>query len=283
MSDQPVEIHIVSDSTGDTASRVARAVHAQFSASPVKIVRHPRVTTIDGLQAAFSKMRGPIKAAVFFTLIDRDLRDRATELCERHGLPSCDLLGAPLEALQQASGSQAELVPGRPVALEIDYFKRVAAMEFAVKHDDGLSGEGLDEADIVIVGVSRTGKTPLSMYLGYLGYKTANIPLVPAVEPPPQLFRIDRAKIVGLTIDPERLQRIRGRRLRAMGGRARNNYADLAKILEELDDCTSVFRKLGCPVIDVSNLAVEESALRVINLVEERSHDEEEEVGNVVS
>ena len=115
----------------------------------------------------------------------------------------------------------AEMVPGRPVALEIDYFQRVAAMEFAVKHDDGLSGEGLADADIVIIGISRTGKTPLSMYLGYLGYKTANTPLVPGVEPPKELFRIDRAKIVGLTIDAERLQRIRGRRLRAMGGRAR--------------------------------------------------------------
>jgi regulator of PEP synthase PpsR (kinase-PPPase family) len=117
------------------------------------------------------------------------------------------------------------------------------------------------------------------MYLGYLGYKTANTPLVPGVEPPAQLFRVDRAKIVGLTIDPERLQRIRGRRLRAMGGRARDNYADLAKILEEIDDCTRIFRKLGCPVIDVSNLAVEESALRVINLVEERSRVEGEDNG----
>ncbi len=274
MSDTTVEIHIISDSTGDTASRVARAVQAQFSTSPVSIVRHPRVTTGTGLATVFAKLSGQARVAVFFTLIDRDLRRQATELCERHGLPSCDLLGAPLEALQHASGDEAELVPGRPVALEIDYFKRVAAMEFAVKHDDGLSGEGLEEADIVVVGVSRTGKTPLSMYLGYLGYKTANTPLVPGVEPPAQLFRIDRSKIVGLTIDPERLQRIRGRRLRAMGGRARNNYADLAKILEELDDCTSVFRKLGCPVIDVSNLAVEESALRVINLVEERSRAE---------
>ena len=271
MSNAPVEIHIISDSTGDTASRVARAVQAQFSSSPVSIVRHPRVTTVAGLQAVFAKLSGQARTTVFFTLIDRDLRQQATELCERHGLPACDLLGAPLEALQQASGDEAELVPGRPVALEMDYFKRVAAMEFAVKHDDGLSGEGLDEADIVIVGVSRTGKTPLSMYLGY---KTANTPLVPGVEPPAQLFRVDRSKIVGLTIDPERLQRIRGRRLRAMGGRARDSYADLAKILEEIDDCTSVFRKLGCPVIDVSNLAVEESALRVINLVEERSRAE---------
>ena len=269
----PVEIHIVSDSTGDTASRVARAVQAQFSGSPVSIVRHPRITTAAGIDGVFDRLGGG-RATVFYTLIDRALRDRAAELCERHGTPGCDLLGAPLEALQTASGMAAELVPGRPVALETDYFKRVAAMEFAVKHDDGLSGEGLDEADIVVVGVSRTGKTPLSMYLGYLGYKTANTPLVPGVEPPAALFRVDRAKIVGLTIDAERLQRIRGRRLRAIGTNARDSYADMAKILGELDDCAAVFRRLGCPVIDVSNLAVEESALRVIHLVEERSHAE---------
>jgi regulator of PEP synthase PpsR (kinase-PPPase family) len=271
MSPDPIEIHLVSDSTGDTASRVARAVQAQFSASPVSIVRHPRVTTVQGLQDVLGRLAPGSRCAVFFTLIDTALRQRASELCERSGIPSCDLLGAPLEALQVASGVTAEMVPGRPVALEIDYFQRVAAMEFAVKHDDGLSGEGLAEADIVIIGVSRTGKTPLSMYLGYLGYKTANTPLVPGVEPPKELFRVDRAKIVGLTIDAERLQRIRGRRLRAMGGRARNNYADLGKILEELDECQQVFRRLGCPVIDVSNLAVEESALRVINLCEERA------------
>ena len=273
MSSPPVEIHIISDSTGDTASRVARAVQAQFSGAPVGIVRHPRVTTVAGIEGVFARLGGA-RITVFYTLIDRALRDRAAELCERSGIPGCDLLGAPLEALQTASGMPAELVPGRPVALETDYFQRVAAMEFAVKHDDGLSGEGLDEADIVIVGVSRTGKTPLSMYLGYLGYKTANTPLVPGVEPPAALFRIDRAKIVGLTIDAERLQRIRGRRLRAIGARARDSYADMAKILEELDDCSAVYRRLGCPVIDVSNLAVEESALRVIHLVEERSQAE---------
>jgi regulator of PEP synthase PpsR (kinase-PPPase family) len=271
MSPDSVEIHLVSDSTGDTASRVARAVQAQFSASPVSIVRHPRVTTVQGLQEVIGRLSAGSRSTVFFTLIDPALRARASELCERSGIPACDLLGAPLEALQVASGVTAEMVPGRPVALEIDYFQRVAAMEFAVKHDDGLSGEGLADADIVIIGVSRTGKTPLSMYLGYLGYKTANTPLVPGVEPPKELFRIDRAKIVGLTIDAERLQRIRGRRLRAMGGRARNNYADLGKILEELEECQQVFRRLGCPVIDVSNLAVEESALRVINLCEERA------------
>jgi regulator of PEP synthase PpsR (kinase-PPPase family) len=135
-------------------------------------------------------------------------------------------------------------------------------MEFAVKHDDGLAGEGLGEAEIVLIG--------LSMFLGYLGYKTANVPLVRGIEPPQALFRIERAKIVGLTIDPERLSRIRGRRLRAIGARGRDGYADLNKIYEELEEAAAVQRRLACPVIDVTNLAVEEAAHRVIGLVEER-------------
>ena len=120
-------------------------------------------------------------------------------------------------------------------------------MEFAVKHDDGLAGEGLGEAEIVLIGVSRTGKTPLSMFLGYLGYKTANVPLVRGIEPPQALFRIERAKIVGLTIDPERLARIRGRRLRAIGARGRDGYAELNKIYEELEEAAAVQRRLGMP------------------------------------
>ena len=116
---------------------------------------------------------------------------------------SKDLLGPPLEALTAASGDEAELVPGRPLAFDKDYFKRVAAMEFAVKHDDGLSGEGLEDAEIVLIGVSRTGKTPLSMYLGYLGHKTANVPLVRGIDPPAHLFAVEEAaaRVVELVED----------------------------------------------------------------------------------
>jgi regulator of PEP synthase PpsR (kinase-PPPase family) len=268
--DQPIEIHLVSDSTGDTAARVARAAQVQFPTHPTAIVRHPRVTTPDGLGRVFERITGRAGVAVFYTLIDRELRRLTTELCARETIPACDLLGPALDALQGASGDAAELAVGRPVGLEADYFKRVAAMEFAVKHDDGLAGEGLGEAEIVLIGVSRTGKTPLSMFLGYLGYKTANVPLVRGIEPPQALFRIERSKIVGLTIDPERLSRIRGRRLRAIGARGRDGYADLNKIYEELEEAATVQRRLGCPVIDVTNLAVEEAAHRVIGLVEER-------------
>ena len=265
----PIEVHLISDSTGDTAARVARAAQAQFSKHPTTLVRHPRVTTIDGLSRAFERIGEASGKAVFFTLIDRELRKITTEICQREGIPHCDLLGPPLEALTAASGDEAELVPGRQAPLDQDYFKRVAAMEFAVKHDDGLSGEGLEDAEIVLIGVSRTGKTPLSMYLGYLGYKTANVPLVRGIQPPANLFRIDASKVVGLTIDPDRLAKIRGRRLRAIGGAGvRDGYAELNRIFEELDEAAAVQRRLGCPVVDVTNIALEEAANRVIDLVD---------------
>jgi regulator of PEP synthase PpsR (kinase-PPPase family) len=268
---RPIEIHVISDSTGDTAARVARAAQTQFSAHPTTIIRHPRVLTAAGLSSVFERIKGRSGAAVFFTLVDRDLRDLALEICRTESIASCDLLTPTLEALSQAADDEAELVAGRPVGIEADYFKRVAAMEFVVKHDDGVAGEGLLDADIVLIGVSRTSKTPLSMYLGYLGHKTANVPLVRGIAPPPALARVDRTRIVGLTIDPQRLADIRGRRLRAIGGvGGRDGYAALNRIYEELEEAAAIQRRLGCPVIDVTSMAVEEAAMRVLDLIAER-------------
>jgi regulator of PEP synthase PpsR (kinase-PPPase family) len=144
----------------------------------------------------------------------------------------------------------------------------MAAIEFAVKFDDGV-GAGLHDADIVLVGVSRTSKTPLSMYLGYLGYKTANVPVVKGIEAPSALFDIDSTKIVGLTIDAERLREIRKQRARRLGGGERA-YAELLEIYAELEEAEVLQRRLGCPVIDISDLSIEETAARVIRLVEQR-------------
>ncbi len=148
------------------------------------------------------------------------------------------------------------------------YFRRMSAIEFAVKHDDGV-GAGLQGADIVLVGVSRTSKTPLSIYLGYLGYKTANVPLVKGIDPPRELFNVDPAKIVGLTIDAERLSDIRIERIRWMRGD--HKYASLLEIYEELDFAAQVHRRLGCPVIEVSELSIEEISHRIIRAVEQRA------------
>jgi regulator of PEP synthase PpsR (kinase-PPPase family) len=144
-------------------------------------------------------------------------------------------------------------------------------MEFAVKYDDGV-GAGLDEADIILVGVSRTSKTPLSIYLGYLGHKVANVPVVKGIEPPKELWEIDPSKIVGLTIDPNRLAEIRRGRLRNLGARNRQ-YAELMEIYEELDAASAIHRRLGCPVIDISELSIEETAHRIIRIVEGRKSE----------
>ena len=162
------------------------------------------------------------------------------------------------------------MTPGSRPPLNSAYFKRMEAIEFAVRFDDGV-GRGLHDADIVLVGVSRTSKTPLSIYLGYLGHKAANVPVVKGIEPPPELFEIDQAKVVGLTIDPNRLAEIRRARVRAMGAPGRNRqYAELMEIYEELEQAKKLHRKLRCPVIDISELSIEETAHRVLRVIEER-------------
>jgi regulator of PEP synthase PpsR (kinase-PPPase family) len=160
------------------------------------------------------------------------------------------------------------MTPGSLAPLNSTYFKRMEAIEFAVKFDDGV-GRGLEVADVVLVGVSRTSKTPLSMYLGYLGYKTANVPIVKGIEPPEELFQIDQAKIVGLTIDASRLAEIRQARVRNLGASPRA-YAELVEIYEELEQAGAVHRRLGCPVIEVSEISIEETAQRVIRIVQQR-------------
>jgi regulator of PEP synthase PpsR (kinase-PPPase family) len=181
----------------------------------------------------------------------------------------CDLLGHPLEAVARVSGQPATMRPRAQPALDSGYFKRMAAIEFAVRFDDGVAPQGLKDADIVLVGVSRSSKTPLSIYLGYLGYRTANVPIVKGIEPPRELWDVDPAKIVGLTIDAETLAGIRSRRVRDMRS-SRRRYAELNAIYEELEEAAAVHRRLGCPVIEVSNLAIEETARRIIRLVEQR-------------
>lgn len=273
MGRTPIEIHVISDSTGDTAARVARAAGAQFTGYPSRIVKHPLVATAAGLDAVLERIVAAPAArmTLFSTLVDDGLRERVARWCAHMGIPHCDLLTPALEALESASGQRAERVPARPVGTDSDYFQRIAAMEFAVKNDDGQHPAGLRNADIVLVGVSRTGKTPLSMYLGYLGYRTANVPLVPGVPAPPALFEVDRFRVVALTIDPTRLVALRSQRVTSIAPAADiRRYAELPAIFDEIDHALQIQRALGCPVIDTTTLALEEAARRVIELVEER-------------
>ncbi|TML29583.1 MAG: kinase/pyrophosphorylase [Actinobacteria bacterium] len=263
----PVELHIVSDSTGETAARLVQALEAQFPDQEFEEVRHPRCETTADLERAVASARGHA-AVVVYTLVDQEMRDAMRRLCRRARVHYCDLLGHPIDAVARVSGQAARMTPGSRAPLTPAYFRRIEAMEFAVKYDDGV-GAGLDEADIVLVGVSRTSKTPLSIYLGYLGHKVANVPVVKGIAPPKELFELDPVKIVGLTINADRLADIRRARVRNLGANNRR-YAELAEVYDELEEASAVQRRLGCPVIDISELSIEETAQQILRTVESR-------------
>ena len=267
MSVPPVELHIVSDATGETATRLVAALEAQFPEQPFEEVRHPRVETVDDLRLVVDRAKGR-PAVVVYTIVKPELREAMKDFCRRAKLHYCDILGPPLASIAKISGRAARMAPGVRHPLDSAYFRRIAAIEFAVKYDDGMGG-GLPEADIVLVGVSRTSKTPLSMYLGYMGYKTANVPVVQGIDVPPELFEIEQSKIVGLTIDAARLAEIRQERVRHLGATPRA-YAELVDIYEELEQADAIHRRLGCPVLDITELSIEETASRVVKLVEDR-------------
>jgi regulator of PEP synthase PpsR (kinase-PPPase family) len=269
---EPVELHVVSDATGETATRVVLAVERQFPDLEFEVIRHPRITGAEDVQLAAARARGR-RAVVIYTLVDPGYREAMRSLCRRYRLHYCDLLGHPIEAVARVAGTPAKMEPGARPVLDSTYFKRMAAIEFAVRFDDGVATFGLKDADIILVGVSRSSKTPLSIYLGYLGYRTANVPIVKGIEPPKELFEVDRARVVGLTIDALALAEIRGERVRTMRA-SRRAYAGLESIYEELEYAESVHRRLGCPVLEVSNLAIEETAHRIVRLVEQRLLDQ---------
>jgi [pyruvate, water dikinase]-phosphate phosphotransferase / [pyruvate, water dikinase] kinase len=263
-----VELHIVSDATGETATRIVAATEAQFPGQAFATVRHPRVETVADLQLALARMAGKL-SVVIYTLVEPTLRAAMQKLCAEAKIDSYDLLAEPLAIVARVSGRAAEMTPGAHAPLDEGYFRRIAAIEYAVKTDDGL-GRALPDADVVLVGVSRTSKTPVSMYLGYLGCKAANVPIVNGIEPPTELFAVEPAKVIGLTIDAHRLAEIRAERLRLMGGD--RSYASLEEIYKELEYAAGIHRRLGCPVIDVSELSIEEIAQRILRMVERRMH-----------
>lgn len=261
-----LELHVLSDSTGETAARLAIALEAQFPDQSFAVVRHPRAESVADLQLAIERMKGRHSVALY-TLVEPTLRAAMRQLCRRARIHYCDLLAQPLAAVAAVSGRAATMTPRARPPLDEQYFRRVAAMEFAVQNDDG-QGRALSNADVVLVGVSRSSKTPLSIYIGYLGWKATNVPLVKGIEPPPELFTIDPARIVGLTIDAVRLSEIRAERLALMGGD--RSYADLNAIYDDLDHAAAIQRRLGCPVFDVSERSIEEVALRIVRTVERR-------------
>jgi regulator of PEP synthase PpsR (kinase-PPPase family) len=196
-----------------------------------------------------------------------EMRQYILEEAKQHRVPVIDLLGPLVDQMELLLNTTPKYQPGLIHRLDDEYFRKVEAVEFAVKYDDGRDPRGLLRADVVLIGVSRTSKTPLSMYLAHKGLKVANVPLVPEVEPPEELFLIPSNRCIGLVIDPEQLNLIRSERLKALGLTTGANYASMNRILEELDYAEKVIRKLGCPRINVTNKAVEETANIILEIL----------------
>ncbi|MBE3590134.1 MAG: kinase/pyrophosphorylase [Firmicutes bacterium] len=258
-------IYLLSDALGETAEAVARAGASQFENDGVEFHRvafaSDRAAVLHALTEA--KRRN---GALVYTLVDPELRAFVREEAERLDLPAVDVLGPVIDAFARVSKTQPRLQPGLIHRLDAGYFRRVEAIEFAVKYDDGRDPSGLVDADVVLLGVSRSSKTPVSMYLAHRGYKVANVPLVPEVEPPKELARLPRNRVIGLTVRPDKLREIRQERLKALGLESGASYADLSRITEEIRYANRVFQELGCPVIDVTHKAVEETAREVIEI-----------------
>ncbi len=261
-------VYIISDSIGETAEFVVKAVASQYASGSVEIRRASFVSDAGRIQEIVleAKRAG---AAVAYTLVLPELRRALEEEAAKRGVPTADILGPTMEAFSRIVAIEPRLKPGRVRSLDEEYFRRVAAVEFAVKYDDGKDPRGILRAQVVLIGVSRTSKTPLSMYLAHRRILVANLPLVPEVEPPEELFWVPPKKVVGLVIDPHQLKRIRRERLNALGLDAHASYASLERIIEELEHARSVMKKVGCVVFDVSNKAVEEVASKILQMVRE--------------
>ena len=264
MSASQLHIHVIADSSGETAARLTRAAQAQFPDAIFTIVRYPRVKDTNALLGVFDQItqaraeHADRRVVVLFTLVREKMASMVERYCVDKRIPFANILGDTLKAIEQATGHEADEVVMRPVAVEADYFDRISAMEFAVRTDDGVAPDAFRDCDICLIGASRSGKTPLSLYLGYVGYKTMNVPLVPGIKPPDELFQIERWRIVGLTIDPERLQQIRQER------RANSRYARLETCKREVAAAETMFRMERIPTLSTTHTSIEEISSKVL-------------------
>lgn len=260
-----ISIHVVSDSLGETGEMVARAAAAQFADDAFRIERLTKISTPEQLRDEVHSHCGH-HCIFFYTLVDLELRRAMEALCDE-GVNGVDLLGPSVELIERVTGLSATGEAGAIRRTDAEYFDRIEAMEFAVKHDDGRNPEGLAEADIVLIGVSRTSKTPLSMYLAFKGWRVANVPLAPGVAPPHELFDLDPRKVFGLVTSVEVLLDIRRERMREIGAVV-PRYAEREAVERELEEARALMRRIGCIVVHTDNRAVEEAAQEIVRQVE---------------
>ena len=265
-------VHIISDSIGNTAKDVVDAALVQFSYEnkKYKVLKNSNVCTKEKIDCIISNVNeGDV---IVQTLVDGALASYVKEKGLEKNIKVIDLLSEMLNTFEEKLGVKAEGNPGLNRKMGEEYFKRIDALEFAVKYDDGKDINGLKEADVVILGVSRTSKTPLSLYLANRNIKVMNVPIIQDLILPEQLYEVKR-KVIGLTNSVEQLNKLREERLKTLGVSGNSEYTDEIQIFEELEYALEIMKKLGCPIIDVQNKAVEETAELIIGIMRERGQE----------
>jgi len=245
---------------------VVRAAASQFNGNTIEIRRLSYIEDKELIEEIVQSVR-EVNGIIAFTIVISELKEHLIQVAKEKNVKIVDILGPMMNSLEEAYQMPPKMKPGLVRQLDEEYFRRVEAIEFAVKYDDGRDPRGILKADVILIGVSRTSKTPLSMYLAHKRLKVANVPLVPEVEPPEELYEINNKKIIGLKIAPNQLNTIRTERLKSLGLTEQANYANYERIMEELEYAQKIMYKVGCLVIDVSNKAVEETANIILRMI----------------
>lgn len=257
-------IYLVGEGTGETISKIARAGLAQFNRERIEVKNFFLVKNINYI-SKIVKQASNDEALIVFSIIQPELRNYLTKQAEHYGVTAIDVIGNFIIQLSLFLKEKPLAIPGRQYTLDEEYYKRIEAINFAVKHDDGKLPQGLKLADIVLVGLSRTGKTPLSTYLANQGWKVANVPLHPEIDTPIELFEIEQERIFGLIINIESLVKLREARLKQLGLNSDAKYADPVQVAKEIEWCINFYKKHPkWRVINVSNRAIEEISANII-------------------
>lgn len=263
-------VYHVSDGAGETAEQVAKAAALQFKGHAIKLIRLPRARSAEQIVGMVT-LAAQTQCIIAFTMVDQTLRETVQNEAKRRGIPSVDILGSLIKVLSLVLGAEPRFEAGLLHFKDEQYFNRMDAIDFAIKYDDGKDPKGLVMADLVLVGVSRTSKTPTCMYLAQnRGIKTSNVPLVLNVPPPRELFTLPSGRIIGLTLNSKTLQDIRQQRLQNLGLGAGASYAAMAHIEQELAYAEDIFRRLRCPVVDVTHKAIEETASEILEITQRK-------------
>jgi len=264
-----VPVYVVSGGAGSSGSRLVNTVAAQFPDADITVETIAPVNSVDQIREISDRAK-KTGGIIVHTLVDNRLREEMQRIVGSESIPAIDLMGELLGALSRTLGRRPAGRPGLYRSLNRQYFDRFDAINFALTHDDGMNAEDVDQAEIVLVGVSRSGKTPISMYLAMLGWKVANVPYVQGQTPPQEIKKADKGRVIGLNVDAEHLVSYRKNRRRKLGMKDQVNYTDLMRVFEEVEEAFGFYRRSGFTVIDVTDKPMETSADEILEIITAR-------------